>query len=166
MTNELEVFDRRSLVDLCLDLVELDQSAPENKELVEARLNQLGQKVSSYCMIDDFSDTQIAALQKEVEFLEKQIKNYKTLKTKLRERAMFVMNTMGVKSLKGDNGHKMTIKETTSVDVSSVKDLPDHLLRFVPASKEPDKLAIKEAIKAGEKVLGATLVINKTVSLT
>ena len=59
---------------------------------------------------------------------------------------------------------KVSYRKTASVDVFNMADLPDEYRR-VKITEEADKTAIKEAIKAGEEVSGATLVERLSMSI-
>ena len=156
-TTEVAVLDQRSLVNLCLDLVEVDPKAPENQEFIKAKLNQLGYKVDAYVAVNQFANSQIDSLKRERDFLDRQISNYKRVQQHLKDRALFALGTMGATELKGSNGHKMYISTSEYVDVSRVEDLPDHCVRNIPARREPNKEKIKQALKGNEKILGCSI---------
>lgn len=59
---------------------------------------------------------------------------------------------------------KVSYRKTASVDVFNMADLPDEYRR-VKITEEADKTAIKEAIKAGDEVPGATLVERLSMSI-
>lgn len=62
---------------------------------------------------------------------------------------------------------KVVIKRTNSkqVVVSDKEALDDKYLRVIPEKSEPDKNAIKAAVKAGEKITGAAVVDKENVSI-
>jgi hypothetical protein len=156
--------ENRSLINLAMDLIELDPTAPENKETIEGALSALGQKVEAYVAVDKFADSQIEMLKKEVEFLQAQVKKYEKLQDKLRERADMVMKQLGVRSLKGPNGHKFAYHPSWSVEIEDESLLPkwayeDRTTRHVK------KTQIKEAIKSGQEINGAKLVVRDNVQL-
>ena len=57
----------------------------------------------------------------------------------------------------------ISYRKSESVNVTDLSKIPTDYLRFAPA--EPDKTAIKAAIKAGETVDGAELIERKTVTI-
>lgn len=58
---------------------------------------------------------------------------------------------------------QITHRKTSSVEVLNIAVLPEKFLRFKPP--EPDKNAIKNAIKAGEKVDGAVVVEKLSMTI-
>lgn len=52
----------------------------------------------------------------------------------------------------------ISYRKSESVDVLDIRAIPDDFLRY--KDPEPDKTAIKKALKAGREVKGATLVTN------
>ena len=57
----------------------------------------------------------------------------------------------------------ISYRKSESVNVTDLSKIPTDYLRFAPA--EPDKTAIKAAIKAGETVDGAELIERKSVTI-
>ena len=57
----------------------------------------------------------------------------------------------------------ISYRKSESVNITDLSKIPTDYLRFAPA--EPDKTAIKAAIKAGESVDGAELIERKTVMI-
>lgn len=159
MTQELT---QRSLVNLCFDLLELDQDAPENKEIINKRLGELSNKVDSYIALDNFAESQIQMLKKERDHIASQIGKYQAIQDALRNRAEYALKTMGVKSLKSENGHSMRLQNYTSVEITKSENLPDWAINTV-ISKTPNKTKIKEALKSGEQIEGAVLVTKESV---
>ena len=71
------------------------------------------------------------------------------------------MQSNGLKKVQG-GAYTLSIREADSVDVTDVSALPDMYIRR-KESVEPDKTVLKEALKGGLEIPGATLV--KTSSL-
>ena len=59
---------------------------------------------------------------------------------------------------------KVSYRKTAAVDVFNMSEIPDAFKR-IKTIEEPDKTAIKEAIKAGEEVPGAALVERLSMSI-
>lgn len=160
----LEIKEHRSLINLCLDLVELDLKDPANAEFVAQRFNQLAEKVDSYVALDKFADQQIDAINAEIERLSQMKKRFEDVQERLRDRAMVALETMNVKQLKSQTGHQMAIRTSESIEVFDISRLPDWAVKTT-VSKVPDKTAIKVAIKDGDKIDGARLVKKDYVVL-
>ena len=59
---------------------------------------------------------------------------------------------------------KVSYRKTAAVDVFNMSEIPDAFKR-IKTIEEPDKTAIKEAIKAGDEVPGAALVERLSMSI-
>lgn len=154
------VSEKRSLYNLCLDLVELDLDAPENEAAIQEALKQIGTKVENYVSMDKFADAQIEMLKKEKEHIDKQIKAYERVQEGLQKRAVAALKMLNTKEIKSETGHKLQLRESVSVDVFNSQILPDWA-KTVTTTIAPAKLKIKEAIKQGETVDGAQLIVTE-----
>lgn len=154
--------DNKSLINLALILIELDPEAEENRDIIESSLKALGDKVESYHFLKCYSESQIDLLKKEREHLTNEIKKHERTVQGLKDRAMYVLESLGISELKSDNGHKLSIRESDSVQVDDLTKLPEMYVRK-KVIFEADKLAIKEAIKSGEHIDGAQIVKNKSI---
>jgi Siphovirus Gp157 len=154
----------RSLINLCLDLVELDPTAEENKTFIDERLNELGNKVDNYVGFFNFTKSQVDMLEAEIAHLKKQVSAYEHLQENLKHKAMSAMDMLGTDRLDSDNGHKISIRESESVEIDDLTKLPDEYVR-TKIIVEPDKISIKYALKKGEAVQGARLIKNKNVQI-
>lgn len=155
--SEIEKIETRSLINLCLDLVELDETAPENKDIIQKRLNELGTKVDSYYHLDQFAQSQIDMLKKQIDWLQSQVKKYQNLQDSLYDRALYALTTMGKREIVSPSGHKMTIRQSESVQVNDLLSLPDWAIT-IKTDRVANKSALKEAMKVGQKIDGANLV--------
>jgi hypothetical protein len=60
---------------------------------------------------------------------------------------------------------KISWRESTSTEVQDFSKLPTEFIRIIPETREPDKAAIKDALKAGKEVAGAVLVVKQNIQL-
>jgi predicted deacetylase len=60
---------------------------------------------------------------------------------------------------------KISWRESTSANILDAGKLPAEYQRVIPERREPDKIAIKEALKNGVDVPGAELVISQNIQL-
>jgi hypothetical protein len=157
------VLENRSLINLCLDLVELDMDAPENKDFVENTMKQLGTKVDNYINLHSFADSQVDRIKNEVKHLMKQVAAFERIQTALKDRALYALKTMDVKKIKSESGHEMVIRTADSVQITSEQLLPSWAINTVTTTT-PNKLKIREALKEGEKIEGAFLVTKEYVA--
>ncbi len=155
----------KSLINICLDLIELDLDAPENKEIVDKAINQLGDKVDDYYYLDQFSNSQIEFLKKEREHLSIQIEKYEKLQERLRDKALAALNALNTDKVKSDKGHSFTRRESQIVEIKSLNDLPDWAVKK-EVSFTPKKLEIKSELLAGKQVPGARLLTKEYAAIS
>lgn len=157
--------DRKSLVALTMDLIELDPDAPENELVIKESFDKLQGKVDSFYIVDSFSDSQIDLLKAEVEHLKGQIKKFERIKERLRDSAYFALKTLGEKKLTSKTGHHISLKTSESVEVTDISLLPDWAVRKT-IEMQANKTMIKEALKEGEKLDGAILVTKEYAAIS
>lgn len=103
-----------------------------------------------------------------IERLDTETKRIREIKNKYATRQDSIKKTIGYyleqtgqkKALLGT--HEVSLKNSESVDVQSIDDLPDECKR-TKIIIEPDKVTIKDMLKKGQKIEGAFLVQNKNV---
>ena len=104
----------------------------------------------------------------EIEIYEREIKRLTEIKDQMKKRKEWLktnlsnaMQEFGVVELKGKT-IKLSFRKSESVEVDDIDALDD---RFKRIKIEPDKTAIKTALKLGEKVEGARLVENQNLQI-
>ena len=60
---------------------------------------------------------------------------------------------------------KISWRESTSANILDATKLPTEYQRVIPERREPDKIAIKEALKKGVEVPGAELIVSQNIQL-
>lgn len=160
--NKLIQVTPRSLINLCLDMVELDPDAEENQTMIEELSKSLGDKVENYVALNNFLKSQTQMFENEIEFLKNQMAKFDRIKVLMEERARMSLHILEKKELKSPNGHKISLRKYESVDVYDFDILPLGY-RIEKVTVVPDKKAIKDAIKAGEDMPGARIVETEHV---
>lgn len=94
------------------------------------------------------------ALKAEAQKFQKRAKAEESKAEQIKNYLSYVQN--GEKFKSADGLHQITFRKTTSVEVPDVFAVDNCYLRY--KDPEPDKTAIKEAIKSGIDVKGATLI--------
>ena len=158
ITNELRdlMFQRDEMIQAGLEVTgELNEKI---NEIMEFQGNKIDRCVSFVQM----AENQITWLKTEKEHLAKQIKKYERAVDGMKDIAKNVMEQNGITEMVGENGHKFRLSHNTRVNVLSLDQIPQELTRE-KISIEPDKNAIKEKLKAGEKVPGAELIESTSV---
>lgn len=148
-----------------MDLVELDPEAVENQLVIAERLNQLGNKIDSYYHVNQFLKSEIERLKAEKEHYAAMVNRYEQAIDKIKERALVALDTLGVASLKSDNGHSILKRPSDSVKVDDLNLLPEWA-KETKIEVVPKKTEIKIALKEGEIVPGARLVTNEYVQIS
>lgn len=153
--------DRRSLMNIILDLLELDPDSPENKTDIEKSLQKLSNKIESYQYFNFYLGEQKKQLEKEKKHLIKMIDQCKAIEDRLGECIKQALIIAGKSEIKSDNAcARIYLKTTKSVKVLNVDALPVWARKEVPAELVPRKLEIADALKAGQVVDGAVLIEN------
>ena len=139
-------------------LLETEEFTPELEQLLVINQEQLQVKAGNYAKV-------IANIQSDADAIDTEIKRLKAMKdskdraiTRLKDavrEAMLVSNIDKIESPL----FKLSLRRSESVEVDIVEALPSSFLN-VKNVVTADKVAIKEAIKRGENIIGARIVEN------
>ena len=137
----------------------------EQRAAMDAYLNDLAgaeaDKVDAFGQFVRLESAKADACKKEAQRLANKAKTAEGRISYLKHLYLCTMQQNGLKKVQG-SAYTLSIREADSVDVTDVAALPDMYLRR-KESVEPDKTVLKEALKGGLEIPGATLV--KTSSL-
>ena len=144
-------------------LLETEEFTPELEQLLVINQEQLQVKAGNYAKV-------IANIQSDADAIDTEIKRLKAMKeskeraiTRLKEavrEAMLVSNIDKIESPL----FKLSLRRSESVEVDLVEALPSDF-RNVKNVITADKVAIKEAIKRGENIIGARIVENFSLQI-
>ena len=123
--------------------------------------HELAEKSTSYVNLMHMLKTQNDGIKEEINRLNALKKSRESLYNRLSDVLLQTVNLHG--DIKTDL-HTITTRKSTSVEVEDVEKL-DKAFRVVKITESADKNAIKEAIKNGVKVKGASLVENRNLSI-
>ena len=147
------------------DRLVVDEETGEilNWEIVDAIAGDFDNKVESIACFIKNQLAFTAALKAEEEALigrrksaERQVENMKKYLTA----CMNAVNKDKIETTK----YKVSFRNSTSVSIDDVDEIPiEYIVETVTA--KPDKTAIKDAIKAGEIVPGASLAENRNIQI-
>lgn len=101
-------------------------------------------------------DTEIKRLQENKRILQNRIEYMK-------DKMVEYMQATGQKTANAGT-FKLTMRENKSCEIENIDLIPLQFMREIPAKYEPDKNAIKKALKDGEQVSGATLKTSYSVT--
>jgi len=148
---------------------ELDFTSSEVKDTLEGLLSELQDKVNFYFNIRQESKDKIAFYKGIVEKYTNKIKAEQSKIDFAEERLINICKNFGDTYVKDENGYNIfsiKIKESEAVIVNSIDKLSDKYIRInLYINREPDKIAIKEAIKKGELVENDNVFIEKRLNL-
>lgn len=137
----------------------------EQRAAMDAYLNDLARaeadKVDAFGQFVRIESAKADACKKEAQRLANKAKTAEGRISYLKHLYLCTMQTNGLKKVQGSS-YTLSIREADSVDVTDINALPDLYLRK-KETVEPDKLMLREALKGGICIPGATLV--KTQSL-
>lgn len=133
---------------------ELSQALAINETELKEKAINYGYVIRSFEYENDIIDAEIKRLKALKEQKEKAIQ-------KLKDAVSDAMNIYGIEKVESP-ALKLSFRKSESVEISENLDK-----RFMieKVTLQPDKVAIKEAIKKGEQVEGAVLVINQNLQI-
>jgi hypothetical protein len=146
---------------------ELDVTSAEVQDTLEGLLSELQDKVNFYFTIRQEAKDNIAFYKSIVEKYTNKIKAEQNRMNFAEERLIDICKNFGDTYVKDENGYNLfsiKTKESEAVIVNSIDKLPEKYLR-IKINKEPDKIAIKEAIKKGELIENDNVFIEKRLNL-
>lgn len=133
---------------------ELSQALAINETELKEKAINYGYVIRSFEYENDIIDAEIKRLKALKEQKEKAIQ-------KLKDAVSDAMNLYGIEKVESPE-LKLSFRKSESIEISENLDK-----RFMieKVTLQPDKVAIKEAIKKGEQVDGAVLVINQNLQI-
>lgn len=133
---------------------ELSQALAINETELKEKAINYGYVIRSFEYENDIIDAEIKRLKALKEQKEKAIQ-------KLKDAVSDAMNLYGIEKVESP-ALKLSFRKSESIEISENLDK-----RFMieKVTLQPDKVAIKEAIKKGEQVDGAVLIINQNLQI-
>lgn len=139
-------------------LLETEELTPELEQALVINQDQLQAKANNYAKV-------IVNIQSDADAIDGEIKRLKAMKeskeraiTRLKEAVKNAMLVSNIEKIESPL-FKLSIRKSEAVEVDMLEGLPSEFVN-IKNVVTPDKIAIKEAIKRGEFVLGARLVDN------
>lgn len=133
---------------------ELSQALAINETELKEKAINYGYVIRSFEYENDIIDAEIKRLKALKEQKEKAIQ-------KLKDAVSDAMNLYGIEKVESP-ALKLSFRKSESVEIS--ENLNKRFM-IEKVTLQPDKVAIKEAIKKGEQVEGAVLVINQNLQI-
>jgi hypothetical protein len=144
-------------------LLETDELTAELEEALVINQDQLQSKAGNYAKV-------IANIQSDSDSIEYEIKRLKAMKetkdrsiSRLKEALRYAMLVSGIEKIESGL-FKISLRRSEAVEVDVLEALPNEFVN-VKNVITADKIAIKEAIKRGEYVIGARIVENFSLQI-
>lgn len=154
----------RTLLDSIID------TADENGEVGEIDFSQLDELNQERQQKMENIALYIKNLESDAEAIKAEEANLKDRRTRIENKAKRLKDLM-IKSMTEHNEPELSsarysakIKKTEATDIVDLNLIPEEYIT-IKTERQPDKTAIKKAIKAGEEVAGATIKINVSVNI-
>lgn len=139
---------------------ELEDCQPLALEYLDSLALQEGEKVDAISHVIRKRKNQIEWLQDEERRIRQRRQAMERRIEAFREYLLKIMSHYGVKSLKGNYG-SMSLRESQSVDVTDISELPT-IYKDIIVEQKPKKTLLKQVLASGLHVDGARL-ISKTI---
>lgn len=143
-------------------------TSDELTEDLEQRLiineSEMQEKSINYGFVIKHIESDIDIIDAEIDRLNKLREIRSNAIDRLKTSLKTAMQVYGVTEIKSPT-LKINFRKSESVIITDSNLIPDDFKRVIPEKKEPDKVKIKDAIKSGESVLGAELVVNQNIQI-
>jgi uncharacterized protein YktB (UPF0637 family) len=159
----------KSLFNITAEALQLASALEEGEITAELEtslvINQeeLQQKAINYAYVIKTVEYDISAIDEELKRLQAVKKAKNNVIDRMKES---VVNAMGIYHMEKISSPTMnlSLRRSESVEVDLTEALPDDF-KITKTTVTPDKVAIKQAIKQGENITGATLKVNYSLQI-
>jgi uncharacterized protein YktB (UPF0637 family) len=143
--------------------LEEGEITPELETSLVINQEELQQKAINYAYVIKTVEYDISAIDEELKRLQAVKKAKNNVIDRMKES---VVNAMGIYSMEKISSPTMnlSLRRSESVEVDLTEALPDDF-KITKTTVTPDKVAIKQAIKQGENITGATLKVNYSLQI-
>lgn len=157
----------KKILDMALGMDEIDD---ETFEYIKSIDDAIEQKIENITYVIKELSNNVEIINQEIDRLESRAHRYYQNLKSLKE---YIISTMEISGKKKIETPKVTIgvrkSEVTEIDSDFIDEARGNnlykLLRMIPARVEPDKQAIKEYIKQGNKLNHAKIIEKKNLSI-
>lgn len=144
---------RRQIEELRRNLPEIDADEDLRADMLEG-CTDYKEVIEKLVYIEQLTDTQIESTELHINKIQKRRLRLKDKRAGIRDIIMSLMQSANLRKVELASATVTIAKIGRSVQILDETLIPDELCRI---KKEPDKIAIKDALFAGEPVPGATL---------
>ena len=140
-----------------------DECTPQLEEALQIAEHDLQTKGIAYANVIKQMDSECDIIDAEIERLTKLKKARQNAIEKLKERIKQAMILFGKDEIKTPI-IKLSFRKSEAVIVHDLNALPQ-MFKTIKVTEQPDKAKIKEAIKAGEDVIGCEIITNLNLQI-
>ena len=126
---------------------------PELEEQLIINAHQLQSKSIAYLEVIKTKDAYNVMLKEEIKRLQTMVKRNDNLTTRLKDNLLVAVKTFGAFEVAFN---KFGTRKSETVEVEDVNSLPSEF-KTIKVTEAADKIAIKKALKSGEKIKGCYL---------
>jgi uncharacterized small protein (DUF1192 family) len=159
----------KSLFNITAEALELASAleegelTPELETALAINQNELQEKAINYGYVVKSLEGDISAIDEEIKRLQALKKAKSNAIDRMKESVSNAMQLYGMEKLTSPT-LSLSLRKSESVDVDLTEALPNDF-KITKVTVTPDKIAIKQALKQGENITGATLKINYNLQI-
>jgi len=159
----------KSLFNITAEALELASAleegelTPELETALAINQNELQEKAINYGYVVKSLEGDISAIDEEIKRLQALKKAKNNAIDRMKESVSNAMQLYGMEKLTSPT-LSLSLRKSESVDVDLTEALPNDF-KITKVTVTPDKIAIKQALKQGENITGATLKINYNLQI-
>lgn len=142
---------------------ETGEISPDIMNEIALTQQNLQQKAIDYGYVLKSFDDEIDIYDKEIKRLTERKKSIKNARDRLANNLLAAMIEFSIEKIEGKT-IKISLRNSEAVEIVAPEQLPDEY-KVAKVINEADKIAIKEAIKAGKTVKGAELITRKNLQI-
>jgi hypothetical protein len=146
-------------------LAELGLDDQTMADTLEGMSGDLEHKALSVAHVARSLDADASAVEQWAKDAAERAKAIRAQADRLRDYLERSLDLAGIEKVEGP-GVRISWRKTTAVQIEDAAQIPADLMRVKPApAPEPDKTAIRDAIKAGREVPGARIVTSRALQI-
>lgn len=159
----------KSLFNITAEALELASAleegelTPELETALAINQNELQEKAINYAYVIKSLEGDISAIDEEIKRLQALKKAKTNAIDRMKESVSNAMQLYGMEKLTSPT-LSLSLRKSESVEVDLTEALPNDF-KITKVTVTPDKIAIKQAIKQGENITGASLKINYNLQI-
>jgi hypothetical protein len=143
--------------------LEEGELTPELETALAINQNELQEKAINYGYVVKSLEGDVSAIDEEIKRLQALKKAKNNAIERMKESVSNAMQLYGMEKLTSPT-LSLSLRKSESVEVDFTEALPNDF-KITKVTVTPDKIAIKQALKQGENITGATLKINYNLQI-